>query len=96
MYSQTLINCAITDTFMNTVQLLWYSWFMDAALLVEYSQPWEHYGHKQLDNMHTSVPEHNYQYDKYSHEFSCIMWTIIMSSYQICSIYKSSKGVNKY
>ena len=69
---------------------------MEAALLAKYSQPWECYEHEQLDNMHTGVPEHSYQYDKYSHEFNCIIRMIIMYSYQICSIYKSSKGVSKH
>ena len=53
------------------------------------------YVYEQLDNMHISVPEHSYQYDKYSHEFHCIMQMLIMYNYKICSIYKSSKGVNK-
>ena len=36
---------------------------MEAALLAEYSQPWECYEQEPLDNMCISVPEHSYQYD---------------------------------
>ena len=32
---------------------------MEAALLVDHSQTWEHYEHEQLDNMHISVPEYS-------------------------------------
>ena len=69
---------------------------MTYGLLVEYSQTGEHHEHEQLDNMHISVPEHSYPYGKYSHEFCCIIQTIIMYSYQVCSINKSPKGFNKY
>ena len=36
-----------------------------------------------LDNIHISVPEYNYQNDKYPYQFHCIIQTIIMYSYQI-------------
>ena len=52
--------------------------------------------YEQLDNMHMNVPKHSYQYDKSSYAFQCIIQMFIMYSYQICSIYKSSKSVNKY
>ena len=40
--------------------------------------------YEQLDNMHISAPEHSYQNDKYSYEFCCNIWAVIM--YKLSSL----------
>ena len=61
---------------------------MEAALLVEYSQPWEHYEHEQLDNMHISVPEHRYQYD------DTFMSSVLSYEQLSCIVIKSAVSIS--